>query len=139
MAERVGDIMTTSVVTVQARDSVLDAACAMRDADIGAVVVMNGDQIYGILTDRDIVVRAIAEGMDTSSTRAGEVSSHTPAVMSPDDSLTDALEVMRRKAVRRLPVLHAGRLVGILSLGDWAAAVDPTSTLGGISVAPPNR
>lgn len=139
MAERVGDIMTTNVVTVQARDTVADAACAMRDASIGAVVVMNQDQIYGILTDRDIVVRAVAEGLDTSTTRAGEVASHTPAVMSSDDSLADALEVMRRKAIRRLPVLHAGKLVGMLSLGDWAVAADPMSTLGGISAAPPNR
>ncbi len=133
------DIMTQNPVTVQTTDTVVAAARSMRDGNIGDVVVVERGQIQGILTDRDIVVRALAEGRDPASTTVGEICSRELATMSPADSISDAVTMMRDKAIRRLPVVDGGRPVGIVSLGDLAVERDPESALGGISAAPPNR
>jgi CBS domain-containing protein len=133
------DIMTQNPVTVQSTDSVVAAARSMRDGNIGDVVVVERGRIQGILTDRDIVVRALAEGRDPASTTVGEICSRELTTLSPSDSIGDAVTMMREKAIRRLPVVDGGRPVGIVSLGDLAVARDPESALGGISAAPPNR
>jgi CBS domain-containing protein len=126
-------------VTLEASDTVVAAARSMRDGNIGDVVVVDKDQIQGILTDRDIVVRALAEGRDPARTTVGEICSRELTTLSPNDAIGDAEKMMRDRAIRRLPVVEGGRPVGIVSLGDLAVERNPESALGGISAAPPNR
>jgi CBS domain-containing protein len=139
MAQYLREIMTQKPLTLQTSDTITAAARTMRDGNIGDVVVLENGQIRGILTDRDIVVRALAEGLDPSRTTVGEVCSRELTTLSPADSIAEAASIMRDKAIRRLPVVEDGRPVGIVSLGDLAVERDPRSTLGGISAAPPNR
>src|SRR5262245_14454971 len=139
MARYLREIMTQNPVTVQTTDSVVAAARSMRDGNIGDVVVVDRGQIQGILTDRDIVVRALAEGRDPAQTTVGDICSRELTTLSPADAIGDAVAIMREKAIRRLPVVDGGRPVGIVSLGDLAVERDPEATLGGISAAPPNR
>ena len=139
MAQYLREIMTQKPVTVQVTDTVVAAARSMRDGNIGDVVVVDNDQIHGILTDRDIVVRALAEGRDPARTTVGEICSRELTTLSPNDAIGDAEKTMRARAIRRLPVVEGGRPVGIVSLGDLAVEKNPDSTLGGISAAPPNR
>jgi CBS domain-containing protein len=139
MARYLREIMTQRPVTVQVTDTVTAAARSMRDGNIGDVVVLEEDRIQGILTDRDIVVRALAEGRDPAQTTVGEICSRELTTLSPADAIVEAVKIMRDKAIRRLPVVEGGRPVGIVSLGDLAVEADPESVLGGISAAPPNR
>jgi CBS domain-containing protein len=140
MDETVGDIMTRNPRLVDASQPLVNAATLMRDEGIGAVVVRDNDQVYGILTDRDIVVRALAEGRDPARTRIGEICSKELTTVRPTDPLEQAVELMRERTVRRLPVVdESGDVVGIVSLGDLALERDPDSVLGEISAAPPNE
>jgi CBS domain-containing protein len=139
MATYVREIMTQNPVTVQMSDTITAAARTMRDANIGDVVVLENGQVRAILTDRDIVVRALAEGRDPAQTAVGDICSRELTTLSPQDAIEKAVAVMRDKALRRLPVVEEGRPVGIVSLGDVAVERDPESALGGISAAPPNR
>jgi CBS domain-containing protein len=131
--------MTQKPLTLQTSDTITAAARTMRDGNIGDVVVLENGRIRGILTDRDIVVRALAEGMDPSRTTVGEICSKELTTLAPTDSVEQAVSIMRDRAIRRLPVVEEGHPVGIVSLGDLAVARDPDSVLGGISAAPPNR
>jgi CBS domain-containing protein len=139
MARTLREIMTQNPVTLEATDSLTAAARTMRDANIGDVVVVEQGRVRGILTDRDIVVRALAEGRDPGQTSVGDVCSRELTLLSPADAIEDAVAIMRKKAIRRLPVVEHDHPVGIVSLGDLAVERDPESTLGGISAAPPNR
>jgi CBS domain-containing protein len=139
MVRYLRDVMTQRPVTLQTTDTVIAAARSMRDGNIGDVVVVEEDRIQGILTDRDIVVRALAEGRDPARTTVGEICSRELTTLSPTDGIGEAEKIMRDKAIRRLPVVEDGRPVGIVSLGDLAVEQNPGSTLGGISAAPPNR
>lgn len=139
MARYLRDIMTQKPVTLQSTDTVIAAARSMRDGNIGDVVVVDNGQVQGILTDRDIVVRALAEGRDPARTTVGEICSKELTTLSPGAAIGDAENLMRDKAIRRLPVVEGGRPVGIVTLGDLAVEREPDSTLGGISAAPPNR
>lgn len=137
--ERVRDVMTTEPITVDAEAPVSRAAALMRKHDVGDVLVMRDGELVGIVTDRDIVVRAIAAGLDPSA-RVGEICSSTHLVtVSPDDTLDAARDRMRKRAVRRIPVVEDGEPVGIVSLGDLAIERSPRSLLGRISAAPPNN
>ena len=138
MAQKVEEIMTRDPRTVDAGDTIVDAARVMRDADIGDVVVMEDGQITGIVTDRDIVVRATAEGRDADSTSVGDVCTTGVETVDPDASVDDALRIMREHDIRRLPVAKSGRPVGIISLGDLAVEREPDSTLADISAASPD-
>jgi CBS domain-containing protein len=139
MAEYLREIMTQNPVTLQTSDTVIAAARSMRDANIGDVVVLENGQVRGILTDRDIVVRALAEGRDPARTIVGDLCSRELTTLSPQDTIGDAVAVMRDKAIRRLPIVADGRPIGIVSLGDLALERDPQSALGAITAAPPNR
>jgi len=139
MAQYLREIMTQNPLTLQTTDTIVAAARTMRDGNVGDVVILEKGQIQGILTDRDIVIRAVAEGRDPARTTVGEVCSRELTVLSPSDGINDAVKAMREKAIRRLPVVESGRPVGIVSLGDLAVERDPESALGGISAAPPNR
>jgi CBS domain-containing protein len=140
MPERLSEVMTRDPVTVPATASLEEAARLMRDNDIGDVLVVdNTGSLYGILTDRDIVVEGIAGGTPPSSTSVDEVCSHDPVSLGPDDAVAKAAKLMSEHAIRRLPIVDNGSLVGIVSLGDLAQDRDPNSVLGEISEAPPNN
>lgn len=134
----VRELMTTEVTTLQVETPLGTAAQLMRNRDIGDVVVADGEKLVGLVTDRDIVVRAIADGQDPATTTVGSIVSTDLVTVGPDDAAADAARLMRDRAVRRVLVLDAGTLVGILSIGDLAADIDPESVLGGISAAAAN-
>jgi CBS domain-containing protein len=139
MATTVEEIMTRDPRTVSASDTIADAARVMNESDIGDVIVVDGEQIKCIVTDRDIVVRAIAEGRDPSSTSVSDVCTPSLETIEPDASVDDALRKMREADIRRLPVVRDGRPVGIISLGDLAVEREPDSTLADISAASPDN
>lgn len=138
-ANKIEDIMTPNPMTLPSTVPVREAARTMRDANIGSVIVQDGQELYGLLTDRDIVVRAVAEERDLTATRVADICSREITSVRAQDSVDDAIAMMRERAVRRLPVVDSGRTVGILSLGDLARERDRSSVLGEISGAPPNR
>jgi CBS domain-containing protein len=139
VASTVRDVMTPTPTTLSASDPVKKAAYVMRDGDIGDVLVVAAGQIVGILTDRDIVIRVVAEDRDLSHTSLGEICSREILALRPEDAIETAVATMREHAVRRLPVVEEGRPVGIVSLGDLAVERDPHSALGKISAAAPNQ
>jgi CBS domain-containing protein len=138
MPQSIRELMTEDVAVMPTTATLENAGREMCDRDIGNVVVLENDKVVGILTDRDIVTRAVADGRAPSETTVGEIASRDPETLDPDDTLTDALRIMGEKAVRRLPVVDQGRPVGIVSLGDLAVQQDADSTLAEISRAEPD-
>lgn len=134
----VRDIMTWEPVSVPAEATLTEAARLMRDEDIGDVLVTREGELLGIITDRDIVVRAIADGVDPHAAPVEQCCSTDLVVVDADDQLGDVVAVVRDRAIRRIPVTEDGRLVGIISLGDLARHKDPESALADISAAPAN-
>jgi CBS domain-containing protein len=139
MGQSIRDVMTADPHTVAADATLTDAAREMKSDDIGAVLVEDGGSVSGILTDRDIVVRAIAEGRDPSSTKVGDVASRDVKTLTPDSSVEDAIKIVREQHVRRIPVVQNGRAAGIVSIGDLAIERDSDSALADISNAPSNN
>jgi CBS domain-containing protein len=135
---KIREAMTPNVVSVQPDDNLITAARTMREKGIGDLIVLVGGELYGIVTDRDIVVRAVADGRDPQATAVKEVASTQVKVISPDADVDDALNIMREETVRRLPVVEDGRVVGVISLGDLAIQQEAGLVLGDISAAPPN-
>ena len=131
--------MTHDPRTVDAGDPVIEAARQMREGDIGDVIVMRDGRADGIVTDRDIVVRAIAAGRDPQSTPIGEVCTGNPVALEPQQSVDEAVQAMREHDIRRLPVVKDGRPVGIVSLGDLAVEREPDSALADISTGAPDQ
>src|SRR5688572_10266797 len=138
MAQSIRDVMSANPITMPVASTVSEAARTMREANIGDIIVLEGDQLYGIVTDRDIVVRTIAEGRDPETATLGDICSREMTTLSPTDKVEDAVLLMRDKAIRRVPVIENGTPIGIVSLGDLAVSQDLHSTLGHISAAPPN-
>jgi CBS domain-containing protein len=124
MGKRVRDAMTPAPQTIQADQPAAEAAKLMKEADAGMIPVMNNGDILGTVTDRDIVVRLIAEGRDPKSTAVGEIASTDVVTIEPDRDLEEALELMARHQVRRLPVVEGDRLVGVLAQADVAREGD---------------
>ena len=140
MKDKISDVMTANPVTLPRSSNLSEAARAMRDSNIGDVIVLEDDgQLCGIVTDRDIVVRALAEGREANATTLGEICSRDPATLSAEDTVADAIRLMSGKAVRRVPVVKEGKPIGIVSIGDLAMDRDPDSALADISEAKPNR
>jgi len=137
MADFVREVMTPGVVAVRPDASLVEAAQLMRAQGIGDVVVADGQQIVGVLTDRDITVRAVADGDDPAIVSVRSVCTRDPVLLAPDDPVQAAVALMRTHAVRRLPVVENGLPVGMVSLGDLAEAQDPDSALAEISRAEP--
>jgi CBS domain-containing protein len=107
---------------------------------VGDVLIVDDGRLHGVLTDRDIVIRAVATGRDASATSVSEICSDNPAVVQPDTSAAEAVKALREGKVRRLPVVDGnGHPVGVVSIGDLARDRDPKSVLADISGAPPNR
>jgi CBS domain-containing protein len=138
--KRIRDIMSRDPLTLPPTASVQEAAQLMRDHGVGDVLICDDDgHVTGIITDRDIAVRACAEGMAPERTAIARIcSDETLAMLSPDDDVHQAVEVMREKAIRRIPIVENGKPVGMVSLGDLAISEDPHSALGEISRAQPN-
>jgi CBS domain-containing protein len=120
MGTKVQDVMTTRPRAVTPQTSLSDVAELMETDDVGAVPIVDGDRLVGIVTDRDIVVRAIAKGKDPRGMPAAEVSSRDLVTVNPDDDLSDALKLMAQYQVRRLAVTEGERLVGVVSQADVA-------------------
>jgi CBS domain-containing protein len=138
--ETVRDVMTIDPICLPDSANIVEAAKRMRARNIGDVLVLDSeDHLEGMVTDRDIVIRAIAAGREPSSTLLGEVVSTDCVTVNVDEPLTEAVRLMRDNGLRRLPVMEEGHVVGIVSLGDLAIERDPTSALAEISNAPPNR
>jgi CBS domain-containing protein len=139
MARTVREVMTVAPTTVATDATAHDAARAMRDDDVGALLVLDGGELVGVVTDRDIAVRAVAEGLDPTATPVTEVCTKDPTSISADASVDEAVGLMRERALRRLPVVEGGQPVGIVALGDLAVERDPDSALADISASDPNR
>jgi CBS domain-containing protein len=137
---RVQEAMTKNPATLSRSATVAEAAQCMAERDIGTVLVEDASGLVGMVTDRDIVLRAVARGRDPEGTPLTEICSEPLMTVGPDEDVDRVIEIMREKAVRRVPVVDAKKqAVGILSLGDLARDRDPRSALGQISSAPPNR
>jgi len=140
MAKSVREIMTGNPVTLPATATVQQAAARMRDDNIGDVLIAEeGGRVIGIATDRDITIRAVADGADPTEVRLSDVVSADLVTVAPDDTTEDAARRMRDAAVRRAPVMQGDQAIGIVSIGDLAVERDPDSALGDISAAPPNQ
>lgn len=140
MGQTIQEVMTHDPVALSASTPVTEAAQAMRDSDIGDVIVLDdGNQVCGIVTDRDIAVQVVADNRDASSTKLGEICSRDVATLEPTASVSEAVRLMSERAVRRIPIVDGGRPVGIVSLGDLAVTRDPESALADISAAPADQ
>jgi CBS domain-containing protein len=134
------DLMTNEPVVLDASATVSDAAKAMKAHDIGDVLVRRDGKLCGIVTDRDLVVRAFAQDPEGAARKPlGEICTTEVTALDADADVDEAIRLMREKAVRRIPIVAGDRPLGIISLGDLAIERDRRSTLGEISAAPPSR
>jgi CBS domain-containing protein len=138
MADTVSDVMTRNPATIESGQSTADAARLMAQGDMGDVIVLDNGNVAGILTDRDIAVRLVAQEKDPRTPVAEIVSDRDLVTVAPDMPLDQAARLMRQHSVRRLPVVQQGRAVGVVSLGDLAIERDETSALADISAAEGN-
>ena len=138
MVQTVADVMTPAPTAVDVSDSVQVAARAMAAEDVGALVVQSDAKVVGIITDRDLVVRGLAEGLGVDAA-VRQIASEQLVTVGPSDPVQTAVEVMRGAAVRRVPVMDGDVAIGIVSIGDLAVTRDPASALADISEAEPNR
>jgi CBS domain-containing protein len=120
MAILVRHAMTENPQTVSASSSAEDAAGLMKSEDVGALPVVDGEELIGIITDRDLVIRVLAERQDGGQIKVGDIATRTTATARPGMRLSEARDLMVSNRVRRLPVVEGDKLVGIISLGDVA-------------------
>ncbi len=136
------EIMSKNPRTVTPDTAIQEAARLMKEEDVGVLPVVestSSKRLLGVVTDRDIAVRVVAEGKDPSSTTVGDVASTDLHTLSPDDSVEDAIELVRQHALGRVPVVEGARPVGIVSIGDLAIERDTGSALADISSEPANN
>ncbi len=125
MAKTARDVMTEGCECIGENETVADAARKMKELNIGSLPICGEDErLKGMLTDRDIVVKVLAEGRDPATTTAGELGEGKPVTIGADDSISEALSTMKEHAVRRLPVIDGHDLVGIVTQGDLAKEID---------------
>ena len=124
MPAKVQDLMTPDLATIAPDASVREAARLMMQHDVGPLPVVEGGKLVGIVTDRDLVVRVLADGRDPDSTQVKEACSRDPLTVSPDDSLESTLQLIAENQVRRVPVVADERLVGIVAQADIARELD---------------
>lgn len=117
--QRIEEMMTTDVETVGLNDSIYDVAQRMKELNVGAIPVVDGNQLVGIVTDRDIVIRGLAENIPATEP-VQKVMTVDVITIKPEQTVRHAVHLMSRHQVRRLPVLKDGQLVGIVALGDLA-------------------
>ena len=125
MSKTAREVMTGDAQCIGENDSVTDAAKRLAELDVGAMPICGeDDRLKGMVTDRDIVVKVLAQGRDPSSTTAGELGEGKPVTIGADDSIEEAIRTMKDHKVRRLPVIDGHRLIGIVSQADVARAAD---------------
>jgi CBS domain-containing protein len=139
MAQSIREVMTPNPVTIPGDMSAIDAAGLMRDRDIGDVIVMDQDRVMGIITDRDITVRVVAARQDLSNPKLSDICSQEFYSVEHTATVEEAIDLMRAKAVRRVPVMDNGCPVGIVSIGVLVLERDRECALADISAAPPNQ
>jgi CBS domain-containing protein len=132
------DVMSPDPVSLAPDESVSTAAQAMKEHGIGTVMVVTDGRLSGLVTDRDIAIRVLAENHDPRTTRVGDIASSDLAVLGPDDDVDQAIRLVRERAVRRIPVVQDGAPVGVVSISDLALKIDQGSALYDVSAAPPN-
>jgi CBS domain-containing protein len=132
-------VMTAAPETVELDTPIRDAAALMERADIGNVIVVHDGQVEGIVTDRDIAVRVVAAGRDPVTAAVSDIMTAFPATIAPMASVHEAIELMREHEVRRLPVVEAGRPIGVVALADLSSSPEAQALLADISLAPPNN
>lgn len=121
MTKKARDIMTPDVECVGVNDTIQDAAKMLAKLNVGSMPICGDDnRLKGMLTDRDIVLKVIAEGRDVSTTTVGELAEGKPVTIGADDSIHEAIETMAEHKVRRLPVIDGHELIGIVSQADIA-------------------
>jgi CBS domain-containing protein len=126
---RIRELMTVRPRTVKTGDSIVDAAKLMRGEDAGIAPVVDGQRLVGVITDRDIAIRVVAEGKDPATTKVEEIASQNVVTIDPEQELHEALRLMAKHQVRRLPVVEEdGKLIGILAQADVARHIDPRRT-----------
>jgi CBS domain-containing protein len=129
MAKTVRESMTSNPCSIDTDKSVAYAAKMMRDEDVGIAPIVEGERLVGVLTDRDIAVRVVAEGRDPEQTKVTEVASRDVVTLDPQQDLDEALRLMARHQVRRLPVVEEdGRLVGVVAQADVSKEADEQQT-----------
>lgn len=129
MAKSIRDAMTSKPCAIDTDKSVAYAAKMMRDEDVGFAPIVEGNRLVGAVTDRDIAVKVVAEGKDPETTPAREIASTDLVTVYPDQKLDEALQLMARNQVRRLPVVEQdGQLVGVLAQADVAQEADAAET-----------
>jgi CBS domain-containing protein len=129
MAKTVSQIMTSNPCTIDADKDVAYAAKMMKDEDVGVAPIVEGDQLIGVLTDRDIAIKVVAEGRDPKATTVRDVASTTLVTVDPQQDLDEALRLMAQHQIRRLPVVEEdGKVVGILAQRDIALEADDART-----------
>jgi CBS domain-containing protein len=138
MADTIREVMSENPTSVEASATIQEAAQLMDKEDIGNVLVVENGEVQGIVTDRDIVVRVLAQGNGPDAS-VREACTTDRETLGPDDSIEDAIKKMEQGDIRRLPVVEDGKPVGIVSLGDLAQARDQDSALADISSANPNN
>jgi CBS domain-containing protein len=124
----VREVMTRSPSAIESGESVVEAAQRMLNEDVGSLPVVHGDELVGMVTDRDLVLQVLAKNLDPSKVQVAEVCSEDPTVATPNEPLEQVLAIMAAEQVRRLPVVEDGRLVGILAQADIARSAEPSST-----------
>jgi CBS domain-containing protein len=129
MAKTVREVMTSKLCSIDTDKSVAYAAKMMRDEDVGLAPIVEGDRLVGVLTDRDIAVRVVAEGRDPEQVKVTEVASRDLVTLDPQQDLDEAIGLMAKHQVRRLPVVEEdGRLVGVVAQADVAQQADERQT-----------
>jgi CBS domain-containing protein len=125
MAKTARDVMTSGAECVGENESIVDAAKKMAELNVGALPICGEDnRLKGMVTDRDIAVKVLAQDRDPGDTKAGELGEGKPVTIGADDSIDEALRTMKDHKVRRLPVIDGHDLVGIVSQGDLATEID---------------
>jgi CBS domain-containing protein len=120
MGTSIKEVMSSDVRTCEPNATVVDVAKVMAKEDVGPIPVVEGGRLVGLVTDRDLVVRVLAEGKDPETTKVGEVASRELVTVSPDEDLDRALKLLAQHQVRRLPVVEGDRVVGIVAQADIA-------------------
>lgn len=138
MAQKVNEVMTPVPVAVSPDTSLVEVGDLMRQHGIGDVLVVHEGRLRGLVTDRDIVVRAVAAQRDMSGTTAADICSTNMITVAPGADAGEAVRLMRENAVRRIPVVDGDRPIGMVSIGDLAVQRDERSALADISAEPPN-
>ena len=121
---RCSEIMTRDVRTASPEMTLRDVGAMMREGDMGAVPVVDGGKLVGIVTDRDLTIKVLAEGRDPRHATVGEVMTPRPITCNPEDQISRALETMARHQVRRLPVVEHGKVIGIIAQADIATRLN---------------